>query len=128
MRVLIVKLSSLGDVVHTMPVVHDIHAAFPDALIDWVVEPGFAPLVRRVRGIHSVIECALRRWRKGWWTRPVRDEWRPSYDDFDSWIAVLRAAAPPPAAPIEDPIGLAATAIAELAAAAGPIELPGGEW
>ncbi len=76
MRVLIVKLSSLGDVVHTMPVVHDIHAAFPDALIDWVVEPGFAPLVRRVRGIHSVIECALRRWRKGWWTRPVRDEWR----------------------------------------------------
>ena len=48
MRVLIVKLSSLGDVVHTMPVVHDIHAAFPDALIDWVVEPGFAPLVRRV--------------------------------------------------------------------------------
>ncbi|TMH13856.1 MAG: lipopolysaccharide heptosyltransferase I, partial [Betaproteobacteria bacterium] len=50
MRVLIVKLSSLGDVVHAMPVVHDIREAHPGALIDWVVEPGFAALVRRVDG------------------------------------------------------------------------------
>jgi len=76
LRVLIVKLSSLGDVVHAMPVVHDIRAAFPEALIDWVVEPGFAPLVRRVDGIHDVIECALRRWSKAWWTSGVRAEWR----------------------------------------------------
>ena len=76
MRVLIVKLSSLGDVVHAMPVVQDIRAAFPDALIDWVVEPGFAPLVRRVEGIDTVIECALRRWSKAWWTRSVRIDWR----------------------------------------------------
>ena len=40
MRVLIVMLSSLGDVVHAMPVVHDIRAAFPDALIDWVFRTG----------------------------------------------------------------------------------------
>ncbi len=76
MRVLIVKLSSLGDVVHAMPVVHDIRAAFPDALIDWVVEPGFAPLVRRVEGVQTVIDCALRRWSKAWWTGAVRAEWR----------------------------------------------------
>ncbi|HJV61060.1 MAG TPA: lipopolysaccharide heptosyltransferase I [Albitalea sp.] len=76
MRILIVKLSSLGDVVHTMPVVHDIRQVQPEALIDWVVEPGFAPLVRRVSGIHSSIECALRRWRKRWWTAEVRHEWR----------------------------------------------------
>jgi heptosyltransferase-1 len=76
MRVLIVKLSSLGDVVHTMPVVHDIRAAFPDAVIDWVVEPGFAPLVRRVEGVREVIECAMRRWRRAWWTGTVRAEWR----------------------------------------------------
>jgi heptosyltransferase I len=88
MRVLIVKLSSLGDVVHTMPVLHDIHTAHPGAQVDWVVEPGFAPLVRRVQGIGEVIECALRRWRKAWWTAPVRAEWRafraqlqrPTYD------------------------------------------------
>jgi predicted ATPase/class 3 adenylate cyclase len=58
----------------------------------------------------------------------VSDEWRPSYEDFESWIARLRAAAPPPAAPIEEPVAVAVAAIAELAAAAGPIELPGGEW
>ena len=76
MRVLIVKLSSLGDVVHAMPVVHDILRAHPGARIDWVVEPGFAPLVRRVEGIGEVIECAQRRWRKAWWTSAVRAEWR----------------------------------------------------
>ncbi len=76
LRVLIVKLSSLGDVVHAMPVVHDIRKAHPQALIDWVVEPGFAPLVRRVDGVHAVIECALRRWSKAWWTSAVRTEWR----------------------------------------------------
>jgi heptosyltransferase I len=76
MRVLLVKLSSLGDVVHTMPVVHDIAAAFPGALIDWVVEPAFAPLVRRVQGVADVIECPLRRWRRRWWSARVRNEWR----------------------------------------------------
>jgi len=66
-RILIVKLSSLGDVVHALPVVADIHAARPDATIDWVVEPGFAPLLRRVRGLAEVIELPLRRWSKGGW-------------------------------------------------------------
>jgi heptosyltransferase I len=75
-RVLIVKLSSLGDVVHCMPVVHDILQAHPGAQIDWVVEPAFAPLVRRVAGVGDVIECALRRWSKAWWTGAVRVEWR----------------------------------------------------
>ena len=76
LRVLIVKLSSLGDVVHAMPVVNDIRAVHTEALIDWVVEPGFAPLVRRVDGMHATIECALRRWRKAWWTAETRREWR----------------------------------------------------
>jgi len=76
LRILIVKLSSLGDVVHAMPVVHDIQAAFPGAQVDWVVEPGFAPLVRRVQGVGEVIECAQRRWRKAWWSSAVRAEWR----------------------------------------------------
>jgi heptosyltransferase-1 len=74
--VLIVKLSSLGDVIHALPVVADIQAAWPGARVDWVVEPGFAPLVRRVQGIGTVIECAQRRWRKRWWTAEVRAEKR----------------------------------------------------
>ena len=73
-RVLIVKLSSLGDVIHAMPVVADLRAALPGVCIDWVVEPGFAPLVRRVEGIGEVIDCAQRRWRKRWWTADVQRE------------------------------------------------------
>ena len=77
MRVLIVKLSSLGDVVHALPVVADIRAAHPGATIDWVVEPAFAPLVARTAGVAEVIECPLRRWsRNGWWTRTTRSELR----------------------------------------------------
>jgi heptosyltransferase I len=74
-RILIVKLSSLGDVVHTMPALQDIRKLHPDAQIDWVVEPGFAALVRRVEGVNTVIECSLRRWRQAWWTAAVRTEW-----------------------------------------------------
>ena len=76
MRVLTVKLSSLGDVVHAMPVVHDIRASHAQVEVDWVVEPAFAPMVRRVEGVSCVIECAIRRWRKGWWKASVRKEWR----------------------------------------------------
>ena len=84
MRVLIVKLSSLGDVVHMLPVIADIRAAHPDAAIDWVVEPAFAPLVARVDGIGEVIECALRRWtREGWWRAATRAE-------FGRFVARLR--------------------------------------
>jgi heptosyltransferase-1 len=83
-RVLIVKLSSLGDVVHAMPVVHDIRAAHPGAVIDWVVEPAFAPLLRRMAGLGTVIECPLRRWSRAWWTRPVRVEWRAFLADLRS--------------------------------------------
>lgn len=75
-RILIVKLSSLGDVVHAMPVIHDMRAAQPGIVIDWLIEPAFAPLIRRVNGIAEVIECPLRRWRKAWWTTEVREEWR----------------------------------------------------
>ena len=49
-RALIVKLSSLGDVIHAMPVVADLRAALPGVCIDWVVEPGFAPLVNTLVG------------------------------------------------------------------------------
>ena len=74
MRILIVKLSSLGDVVHALPVLADIRAAHPQASVDWVVEPAFAALVRRARGA-EVIECPLRRWtRTGLWKRAVRAE------------------------------------------------------
>lgn len=75
-KILIVKLSSLGDVVHTMPAVQDIRRALPGAQIDWVVERAFAPLVQRCDGVHRVIECELRRWRKNPLSRSTREAWR----------------------------------------------------
>ena len=64
-KILIVKVSSLGDVVHTTPVVADILAREPDAQIDWLVEEGFIDLVRIVKGVRRAIPYSLRRWRKG---------------------------------------------------------------
>lgn len=63
-RILIIKVSSLGDIVHTLPVVADIRRRHPDAQIDWLVEESFADLVRLVIGVRHVIPFALRRWRK----------------------------------------------------------------
>lgn len=75
MKILIVKLSSLGDVVHAMPAVQDMLRALPDAQIDWVVERGFAPLAQRCRGIHRVIASDLRRWRKAPLNQETRRAW-----------------------------------------------------
>lgn len=76
LKVLIVKLSSLGDVVHTLPAVQDIRRALPQARIDWVVERGFAPLAQRSDGIGRVIACELRRWRKAPFSAATRAQWR----------------------------------------------------
>ncbi|OYT91290.1 MAG: lipopolysaccharide heptosyltransferase I [Burkholderiales bacterium PBB3] len=75
MRILVVKLSSLGDVVHAMPAVQDLRAAHPDARIDWVVESAFVSLVSRCEGVGRVIACDLRRWRKSPLSSSTRREW-----------------------------------------------------
>jgi heptosyltransferase-1 len=75
LNILIVKLSSLGDVVHAMPAVQDIRRALPQANIDWVVERSFAPLAQRCAGLRRVIPCELRRWRKAPFTAATRAEW-----------------------------------------------------
>ena len=64
MNILIVRVSSLGDVVHNMPMVADLRRHVPDAQIDWVVEEGYANLVRQNAAVRKVIPFALRRWRK----------------------------------------------------------------
>ncbi|MBB5273511.1 lipopolysaccharide heptosyltransferase I [Quisquiliibacterium transsilvanicum] len=59
-----IKTSSMGDVIHALPVVTDILAARPGARIDWVVEEGFAQLPRLHPGVGEVIPVAIRRWRR----------------------------------------------------------------
>lgn len=64
MRILIVKTSSLGDVIHNLPVVSDIRRHFPDAVVDWCVEDSFAAIPRLHPGVGKIIPVAVRRWRK----------------------------------------------------------------
>ncbi len=64
MRILLVKTSSLGDVVHNLPVVGDLCRAFPEAHIDWCVEESFADIPRLHPKLANVIPIALRRWRR----------------------------------------------------------------
>ena len=84
MRILLVKLSSLGDVVHTLPVVQDILAAMPAAQIDWVVEKAFAPLLVPVTGLQRIIPCELRRWRKSLGSAHTRHAWRAFKADLQA--------------------------------------------
>jgi heptosyltransferase-1 len=69
-RILLVKLSSLGDVLHNLPIVWDLRKHLPHAQIDWVVEEGYVHLLEPLkttetfRGIDRIIPVAFRRWRK----------------------------------------------------------------
>ena len=62
MRVLLIKMSSLGDVVHALPAVSD--AAAHGITFDWVVEEAFADIPALHPAVHQVIPIAWRRWRK----------------------------------------------------------------
>lgn len=74
MNILIVRVSSLGDVVHNMPMVSDIRRHYPDANIDWVVEEGYVGLVRMNPDVRRIIPIALRRWRKSLFSTATRAE------------------------------------------------------
>ena len=63
MKILLVRVSPLGDVLHNLPVVADILRHHPGAQIDWVVEEGYVSLVRMNPHVRKVIPLGLRRWR-----------------------------------------------------------------
>ena len=69
-KILLVKLSSLGDVLHNLPIVWDLRKRLPNAQIDWIVEEAYMPLLaplqttENFRGIDRIIPVAFRRWRK----------------------------------------------------------------
>lgn len=64
MKVLVVKLSSLGDVVHAFPAFCDAAAARPDVELHWLVDEAFAPIARLQRGIATVLAVPLRQWKR----------------------------------------------------------------
>ena len=98
--ILLVKTSSLGDVVHNLPVASDIALHLGHARIDWVLEEAFAPIVRMHPSVRTVIPCALRRWSRN---LAQRDTWtgigalraalrRTSYDAIIDTQGLLKSA------------------------------------
>lgn len=76
MRVLLIKTSSLGDVVHTLPALTDAARAIPGIQFDWVVEEGFAEIPAWHPAVAQVIPVAIRRWRKHLWQTFKSGEWQ----------------------------------------------------
>src|SRR5690606_5197442 len=75
MHVLIIKTSSLGDVVHTLPALTDAANAIPGIRFDWVVEEAFAEIPSWHPAVDIVIPVAIRRWRKNIWQTIRTGEW-----------------------------------------------------
>ena len=63
-KILIVRLGSLGDIVHTLPSQQHILQQFPDARIDWLTEPCYGPLLRSVAGISKLWLADTQKWRR----------------------------------------------------------------
>lgn len=74
MQVLIVKTSSMGDILHTLPALSDTMQAIPGIRFDWVVEEGFRQIPTWHRAVDRVIPVAIRRWRKNWFGRVTRQQ------------------------------------------------------
>lgn len=73
-KILIVRTSSLGDLVHMLPAISDIARHVPGAQIDWLAEEAFAEIPGWHPAVHEVIKVAHRRWRKSWWSSQTRAE------------------------------------------------------
>jgi ADP-heptose:LPS heptosyltransferase len=79
LKILIVRVSSLGDVVHNMPMLADIMRHYPAAEIDWVVEEAYTDLVRLNSHVRHIIPVALRRWRHSLLSAATRTEMQAFY-------------------------------------------------
>lgn len=101
MRVLIVKTSSMGDVVHALPAISDMAAAIPGIEIDWLVEKSFSAMPNQHRAVRRVITLQWRKWRKSLRsieTRTAIKTWRTAMhqDQYDLIIdlqGLLKSAA-----------------------------------
>jgi heptosyltransferase-1 len=98
--ILFIKTSSLGDVIHHMPVLTEARKARPDARFTWLVEEAFAPLVRLHSAVAEVIPVAWRRWRKSLYAPATLSEIAgnlrairaPRYDEIVDSQGLLRTA------------------------------------
>lgn len=73
-RILLVKTTSLGDVIHCLPAVTDLAAHYPGVRLDWVVEEPYAGIVGLHPAVTNVLPVAMRRWRRSLASRGTWDE------------------------------------------------------
>jgi heptosyltransferase I len=69
-RILLIKLSAVGDVIHTIPVLNKLRRRYPTAQLDWLVTPAIAQLLRHNPAISNVIEFAREDWSRPWTPTP----------------------------------------------------------
>ncbi|MEN6423608.1 MAG: glycosyltransferase family 9 protein, partial [Smithella sp.] len=86
MNILIVKLSAIGDVIHTLPSLAALRGLYPDAHITWVVEEAAAGLVRN----HPYLDEVLVSRRKKWSADVRRGRIRQTFGEINSFIRTLR--------------------------------------
>ena len=76
MKVLVVKTSSLGDIIHSLPALTDAACAIPGIAFDWVVEEAFAEVPGWHINVDNTIPIAVRRWRKQIIKSIISGEWQ----------------------------------------------------
>ncbi len=69
-KILLIKLSAVGDVIHTIPVLNKLRRRYPSAQLDWLVTPAIGELLRHHPAISNVIEFAREDWSKPWTPTP----------------------------------------------------------
>jgi heptosyltransferase I len=79
MKILVIKTSSMGDIIHTLPAVTDAAKHLQNLQLDWVVEETFAEIPSWHPAVQRVIPVALRRWRKNPFKYFLSKEWRSFY-------------------------------------------------
>lgn len=86
-RILIVRTSAMGDIVHALPVLSRLRESLPGARIGWVVERVFAPLLEGHAGLDAVIPIGLRTWRKKPLARRTWQEFTEFLRNLDAFAA-----------------------------------------
>lgn len=74
MNILLLRLSSMGDLIHTLPAIEDLSTYRPDIKLDWMCEASFADIARLHPFVQNVIPMRWRQWRKQLWQSQTRSE------------------------------------------------------
>ena len=89
-RILVIKTSSMGDIIHLLPAIQELmqqyQQRYPEGSleIDWLVEPGFSDIPEMVPEIRKVYTIPIRAWRKQFWKKHVRTEFRALQSALES--------------------------------------------